>query len=220
VHRDFCEVAIAENDRIRSAGRIPTRVASIGALAQSLAADDVVAVEATAGTDKIVSVLQRHGVRVVVVGCGSAGPSGTLPAAAMSWAAAQRGGRFVGACRLTSTSDGRILGGLRGCSRFFARRPFGDGLQVVVARPRDRYPVNTFALVGGAAGQATPSYRSLSTTVSTAFRSRAAMLRNTARRRSQRVYEVPIRRARPPSLPARERSRARKVDHVLGGAGD
>jgi transposase len=66
VHRDFCEVAIAENGRIRSAGRIPTRVASIEAMAQSLVAEDVVAVEATAGTDKIVSVLQRHGVRVVV----------------------------------------------------------------------------------------------------------------------------------------------------------
>jgi transposase len=34
--------------------------------AQSLAADDVVAVEATTGTDKIVSVLQGYGIRVVV----------------------------------------------------------------------------------------------------------------------------------------------------------
>jgi len=34
--------------------------------AQSLAADDVVALEATAGADRIVSVLQSHGIRVVV----------------------------------------------------------------------------------------------------------------------------------------------------------
>jgi transposase len=66
VHRDFCEVAIAENGRIRSAGRIATRVPSLELFAQSLAPGDVVAVEATTGTDKIVSVLQCHGIRVVV----------------------------------------------------------------------------------------------------------------------------------------------------------
>jgi transposase len=66
VHRDFCEVAIAENGRIRSAGRIPTRVVSLDLFAASLVAGDVVALEATTGADKIVSILQRHGVRVVV----------------------------------------------------------------------------------------------------------------------------------------------------------
>jgi len=66
VHRDFCEVAIAEEGEIRSAGRIPTRVPALELFAQSLAADDVVAVEATTGTDKIVSLLQSHGIRVVV----------------------------------------------------------------------------------------------------------------------------------------------------------
>jgi len=66
VHRDFCEVAIAENGRVRSAGRIPTRVPSLELFAASLVSSDVVAVEATTGTDKIVSVLQRHGIRVVV----------------------------------------------------------------------------------------------------------------------------------------------------------
>jgi transposase len=66
VHRDFCEVAIAEEDRVRSAGRIPTRVASLELFAQSLVASDVVALEATSGTNRIVSVLQGHGVRVVV----------------------------------------------------------------------------------------------------------------------------------------------------------
>ena len=66
VHRDFCEVAIAESGRVRSAGRIATRVPALELFAQSLAPDDVVALEATAGTDRIVGVLQRHGIRVVV----------------------------------------------------------------------------------------------------------------------------------------------------------
>jgi transposase len=66
VHRDFCEVAIAEDGTVRSAGRIATRVPSLELFAQSLVVGDVVAVEATTGTDKIVSVLQAHGIRVVV----------------------------------------------------------------------------------------------------------------------------------------------------------
>ena len=66
VHRDFCEVAIAEEGGVRSAGRIATRMAALELFAQSLGVDDVVAVEATTGTDKIVSVLQAHGIRVVV----------------------------------------------------------------------------------------------------------------------------------------------------------
>jgi transposase len=66
VHRDFCEVAIAEDGRIRSAGRIATRVESLELFAQSLMPGDVVALEATTGTDKIVSLLQRQGIGVVV----------------------------------------------------------------------------------------------------------------------------------------------------------
>jgi transposase len=66
VHRDFCEVAIAERGRVRSAGRVQSRVDALELFAQSLAPDDVVALEATAGSDRIVSVLQRHGIRVVV----------------------------------------------------------------------------------------------------------------------------------------------------------
>lgn len=66
VHRDFCEVAIAEQDRVRSVGRIATRVAELELFAASLGPDDVVALEATTGSDRIVAVLQRHGIRVVV----------------------------------------------------------------------------------------------------------------------------------------------------------
>ena len=66
MHRDFCEIAVAENGRIRSAGRVRTRVRALEALARSLMPDDVVALEATTGSDRIVSLLERHGVRVVV----------------------------------------------------------------------------------------------------------------------------------------------------------
>ena len=66
IHRDFCEVAIGENGKIRSAGRVATRVEMLQALAQSLGSDDVVAIEATAGSDRIVTILERHGIRVVV----------------------------------------------------------------------------------------------------------------------------------------------------------
>jgi transposase len=66
VHRDFCEVAIAEDEGVRSAGRIPSRVAALELFAQSLVASDVVALEATTGADRIVAVLQAHGIRVVV----------------------------------------------------------------------------------------------------------------------------------------------------------
>jgi transposase len=66
VHRDFCEVAIAENGTVRSAGRLATRVPTLELFAQSLTPDDVVALEATSGADAIVAVLQRHGLRVIV----------------------------------------------------------------------------------------------------------------------------------------------------------
>src|SRR6266536_17857 len=66
VHRDFCEVAIAEGGEVRSAGRVATRVEALELFAGSLAVTDVVALEATTGADKIVSLLQAQGIRVVV----------------------------------------------------------------------------------------------------------------------------------------------------------
>jgi transposase len=66
VHRDFCEVAIAEDGEVRSAGRIATRVDALELFAHSLVARDVVALEATTGADRIVSILQAQGIRVVV----------------------------------------------------------------------------------------------------------------------------------------------------------
>lgn len=66
VHRDFCEVAIAEGSEIRSAGKVPTRVPALELFAESLVASDVVALEATSGAEKVTSVLQARGIRVIV----------------------------------------------------------------------------------------------------------------------------------------------------------
>lgn len=48
VHRDFCEVALVDDGRLRSAGQVLTTPAALKLFACSLAADDVVAMEATA----------------------------------------------------------------------------------------------------------------------------------------------------------------------------
>ena len=47
VHLDFCEIAICENGRIRSAGRVPSSPAGLEMLVRSLATDDHVALETT-----------------------------------------------------------------------------------------------------------------------------------------------------------------------------
>lgn len=53
VHRDFCQVAIAEAGEVRAAGRIESRPEAIEQFAQSLASDDQVVMEATYGAAKI-----------------------------------------------------------------------------------------------------------------------------------------------------------------------
>ena len=65
IHRDFCEVAIAEAGRIRAAGRIGTAPAEIEAFAGGLRADDVVTLEATGNALAIARLLEPH-VRVVL----------------------------------------------------------------------------------------------------------------------------------------------------------
>jgi transposase len=67
VHREFCEVAIAEEGRVRSAGRIRTRRAELELFAQSLGSDDEVALESTGGAVAITRILEAHVARVVVV---------------------------------------------------------------------------------------------------------------------------------------------------------
>jgi len=67
VHRDFCEVAIAEAGTVGSAGRIATRPAALELFAASLAPSDVVALEVTGNAGEIARILEPHVARVVVV---------------------------------------------------------------------------------------------------------------------------------------------------------
>jgi transposase len=67
VHRDFCEVAIAEAGNVRSAGRIATRPDVLEAFAQSLTTDDRVALEVTGNAWEIARIIEPHVRRVIVV---------------------------------------------------------------------------------------------------------------------------------------------------------
>jgi len=66
IHRDFCEVAISEDGKVRSAGRIAASVEQLELFGQSLACDDVVVLEATGGAGLIVELLERHVAAVLV----------------------------------------------------------------------------------------------------------------------------------------------------------
>ena len=67
VHRDFCEVAICEEDgRVRSAGRVVSTEEQLRLFAASLALDDVVALEATSGAGLIAELIEPHVVAVLV----------------------------------------------------------------------------------------------------------------------------------------------------------
>src|SRR3954471_5663315 len=66
VHLDFCEVAICETGRVRSGGRVPTSPQGLELLANSLAPDDSVALEATGNALAIARRLEPHVARVVV----------------------------------------------------------------------------------------------------------------------------------------------------------
>ena len=67
VHRDFCEIAIAEEGKVRSAGRIATRPEVLELFAASLASDDRVALEVTGNAWEIARVIEPHVAQVVVV---------------------------------------------------------------------------------------------------------------------------------------------------------
>jgi transposase len=66
VHRDFCEVAIAEGGRVRRAGRVETTPATLELFAQSLARDDQVVLEATGNALAIARIIEAHVGRVVL----------------------------------------------------------------------------------------------------------------------------------------------------------
>ena len=66
VHRDFCEVAIAEGGQVCLAGRVETTPAGLELFAQSLGADDQVVLEATGNALAIARVIEPHVARVVL----------------------------------------------------------------------------------------------------------------------------------------------------------
>jgi len=66
VHRDFCEVAIWEDGKLRSAGRIDTRPEALAAFAATLRSGDEVALEATSGARRVAEILGPHVERVVI----------------------------------------------------------------------------------------------------------------------------------------------------------
>jgi transposase len=67
VHLEFCEVAIAEDGVVRSAGRIQTTPERLRLFAQSLGSDDRVALEVTGSAWEIARILEPHVARVVAV---------------------------------------------------------------------------------------------------------------------------------------------------------
>ncbi|HEU4924107.1 MAG TPA: IS110 family transposase [Burkholderiales bacterium] len=67
VHLEFCEVAIAEAGEIRSAGRIATKPEALKLFAQSLGAEDRVALEVTGNAWEIKRIIEPYVDRVLVV---------------------------------------------------------------------------------------------------------------------------------------------------------
>jgi transposase len=66
VHKDFCEVAISDGGRARSAGRVKTTRAQLELFADSLACDDKVVLEATGNSLAIARLLEPHVGEVVI----------------------------------------------------------------------------------------------------------------------------------------------------------
>jgi len=66
VHRDFCEVAVADGGRARSAGRVVTTPEDLELFAASLAADDRVVLEATGNALTIARLIEPHVGEVVL----------------------------------------------------------------------------------------------------------------------------------------------------------
>jgi transposase len=66
VHRDFCEVAIAEDGGVRPAGRVRTEPGELELFGQSLGADDQVVLEATSNALAIARIIEPHVGRVVL----------------------------------------------------------------------------------------------------------------------------------------------------------
>ncbi len=67
VHLDFCEIAICEEGKVRSAGRVASTPEALKVLAESLLPTDRVALEVTGSSWEILRILEPHVARVIVV---------------------------------------------------------------------------------------------------------------------------------------------------------
>ncbi len=73
VHLEFCEMAVCEEGKVRSAGRVKSSPEELEALAGSLVPTDRVALEVTGSAWEIVGILEPHVAEVVVVSPGDTG---------------------------------------------------------------------------------------------------------------------------------------------------
>jgi transposase len=73
VHLDFCEVAICEEGKVRSAGRVASTPEALKVLAESLTSTDRVVLEVTGSAWEIVGILEPHVAKVIVVSPGDTG---------------------------------------------------------------------------------------------------------------------------------------------------
>jgi transposase len=67
VHRDFCEVAIAEGGEVESVGRIQTTPEQLELFGQSLGRDDRVVLEVTGNAWEVARIIETHVAEVIVV---------------------------------------------------------------------------------------------------------------------------------------------------------
>jgi transposase len=77
VHLDFIEIAICDEGRVCSAGRVPATPEAIKMLVESLPRTDRVALEVTGSSREIARLLAPHVSRVIVVSAGDTGISQT-----------------------------------------------------------------------------------------------------------------------------------------------
>lgn len=73
VHLDFCEMAVCEDGKVRSAGRVKSSPEELRVLAQSLLPTDRVALEVTGSAWEIVRILEGDVAEVIVVSPGDTG---------------------------------------------------------------------------------------------------------------------------------------------------
>jgi transposase len=73
VHLDFCEIAVCEEGRVRSAGRVKSSPEDLEALAGSLLPTHRVALEVTGSAWEIVRILEPQVAEVIVVSPGETG---------------------------------------------------------------------------------------------------------------------------------------------------